>query len=96
LLGTATTDAYFYLIDVIPYWVEIMAAAPSQATPILREAFTHVKTVWGISTALGCAGLLSWISWAARRRATIEGWVFSGAVLGTLLVDSLFGLAAFL
>lgn len=96
LFGTAMTDLYFYLIDVIPYWREIMAVDVAQATPILREAFSHAQTIWGVSAALTCAGLLLWIGLATRRHTAVESWVFSGAVLGTLLVDSLFGLAAFL
>lgn len=96
LLGTSITDLYFYLIDVIPYWVAIMQVDVSESTALLREAFTHVQTIWGVCSALGCAGVLIWVAWRVQRQGTVEAWVLGGAVLGTLLVDSLFGLVAFI
>lgn len=96
LLGTAITDMYFYWMDLMPYWRQLMQSAPDQAFDIVRLAFTQVQTPAGAIAAATCALVLltlTWISWRSLHR---HNWVFSGTLLGTLLVDSLFvGLAGF-
>ncbi len=94
LFGTALTDVYFYLTDLIPYWRQIMDVDPALITPILQEATAQVQTPWGISWAavLGCT--LGLVGCGALTRGRLPWWAFSGAVLSTILVDSLFWLAA--
>lgn len=60
LLGTAITDLYFYLVDVIPYWRELMTVDldPALASPILKAALAQVQTPWGISWAIVLVNIL--------------------------------------
>ncbi|MBW4632337.1 MAG: DUF3120 domain-containing protein [Iphinoe sp. HA4291-MV1] len=97
LLGTVLTDVYFYLVDLIPYWRQIMwVESTSEVTPILQSAVAQVHTPWGQAWALVLAivlltvGILP-LSWKQR-----HWYAFSGAVLSTILVDCLFLLAAVL
>lgn len=94
LFGTVLTDVYFYLTDLIPYWRQIMDVDPALITPILQEAIAQVQTPWGISWAavLGCT--LGLVGCGALTRGQLPWWAFSGAVLSTIWVDSLFWLAA--
>ncbi|MEB3336051.1 MAG: DUF3120 domain-containing protein, partial [Leptolyngbyaceae bacterium] len=48
LLGTALTDLYFYLVDLIPHWRQLMYAEPELALPIFQSAIAQVKTPWGV------------------------------------------------
>ncbi|MFZ9737111.1 MAG: DUF3120 domain-containing protein [Prochlorotrichaceae cyanobacterium] len=96
LFGTAVTDLYFYLAGVMPYWTRVMQVDPPQAMSILQEAILQVQTPWGIFTAMICAALLTIVSLRSLRSPHAHHWIFGGAVLGTLMVDSLFGLAAVL
>lgn len=90
LLGTAITDAYCYLIDVIPHWRRIMSAPPAQVPLIFQEAVAQVETSWGIGVALGCAMVLLVLAWVSGRSLHLGAWIFSGTLIGTLLVDCLF------
>ncbi len=90
LLGTAITDAYCYLIDVIPHWRRIMAAPPAQVPLIFEEAVARVETPWGIGVALGCALVLLLLAWGSGRSTQLGAWIVSGTLIGTLLVDCLF------
>ncbi len=100
LFGTAITDIYFYLVDLIPYWRKIMEVEPELTIPIFQSAIAQVKTPWGIGWAiilsiiLLVVGLLPLRSHQKELTPHLPGWAFSGAVLSTILVDSLFGLAA--
>ncbi|MGF1461405.1 MAG: DUF3120 domain-containing protein [Leptolyngbyaceae cyanobacterium] len=94
LLGTAITDLYFYCTDLLPYWRQLMLASPDQALNIIRTAFVHIQTVEGLGIATVCAGWLLVLAWWGWRSSQRHFWVFSGTLIGTLLVDSLFlGLA---
>ena len=97
LLGTAITDLYFYLVDVIPYWRELMTVDvdPALASPILKAALTQVQTVWGISWVIVLVNLLLGVSWWALKKNELHWWAFAGAVLSTILVDSLFWIVAY-
>ncbi|MGA1473926.1 MAG: DUF3120 domain-containing protein [Prochlorothrix sp.] len=90
LLGTAITDAYCYLIDVIPHWRRIMAAPIAQVPLIFQEAVARVETPWGIGVALGLALVLLTLAWVSGRSSHLGAWIVSGTLIGTLLVDCLF------
>ncbi len=94
LLGTAITDLFFYLTDLIPYWRKLMTVEPALATPIFREAIAQIQTPWGISWAVVLVNLLLGISFWAIQKYRLHWWAFAGAVLSTILVDSLFWVAA--
>ena len=98
LLGTAITDFYFYLTNVIPYWRELMTVDvdPALAAPILKSALAQVQTPWGISWAIVLVNILLAISWWSLRKSELHWWAFAGAVLSTILVDSLFLIAAYI
>jgi Protein of unknown function (DUF3120) len=97
LLGTGITDLYFYLVDVIPYWRELMTVDmnPALASPILKSALGQVQTVWGISWAIVLVNILLAVSWWALKKTELHWWAFAGAVLSTILVDSLFWIVAY-
>jgi len=97
LLGTAITDLYFYLVDVIPYWRELMTVDidPALASPILKAALGQVQTVWGISWVIVLVNILLGVSWWALKKTELHWWAFAGAVLSTILVDSLFWIVAY-
>ncbi|MDJ0568973.1 MAG: DUF3120 domain-containing protein [Pleurocapsa sp. MO_192.B19] len=97
LLGTAITDLYFYLTNVIPYWRNLMTVDldPALASPIFKSALTQVQTPWGISWAIVLVNILLAVSWWSLRKTELHWWAFAGAVLSTILVDSLFWIAAY-
>lgn len=94
LLGTVLTDVYFYLVDLMPYWRQIMQVEPAEASSVLQNALTQVQTPWGQSWAV----ILALVLLTAGILPLIQGqrhwYAFGGAVLSTILVDSLFLLAA--
>lgn len=94
LLGTAITDLYFYITDLIPYWREVMAVEPELAKPILQNAIAQVQSTWGISWAVVLVTTLGVIGCWSLAKKELPWWAFSGAVLSTIFVDSLFWLAA--
>ena len=94
LLGTAITDFYFYLVGLIPYWRQLMQVDAALASPILQDAIAQVQTPWGISWAVVLANCLLALGLWSWRKPQHHWQTFSGAVLGTILVDSLFGIAA--
>ena len=94
LLGTAVTDGYFYLTGLIPYWRELMRAEPTMISPILQKALVEVETPWGISCAIVLTICLFALGLGCIQNRQTHWWTFSGAVLGTILVDSLFGITA--
>ena len=94
LLGTAVTDAYFYLTGLIPYWRDLMQSDPTMVAPILHKALIQIETTWGISCAAVLTICLFVLGLRCIQNRQAHWWTFSGAVLGTILVDSLFGIAA--
>jgi len=72
LFGTALTDVYFYITDLIPHWRQVM------------------RISWAVvlGSTLGIVGFWS------LAKGQLHWWAFSGAVLSTILVDSLFWIAA--
>ncbi len=96
LLGTVITDVYFYCLDLIPFWRRLMIVEVSESLPILREAGALVKTGQGFICAVLLLSLLFSVASIALKTRKLHWWVFSGAVIGTLLVDALFGASALL
>lgn len=94
LLGTVLTDVYFYIVDLIPHWRQLMQVQPELASPILQSALAQVQTPWGQGWALILAITLLTFGILPLRNQQLHWWAFSGAVLSTILVDSLFWIAA--
>jgi hypothetical protein len=96
LLGTALTDIYFYLTDLMPYWRGLMRVEESDlAAQLFHNALNQINTPWGVTWAALLAAFLLGISFMTLL-ATKEThwWAFGGAVFSTILVDSLFAVAA--
>lgn len=95
LLGTAITDLYFYLTGLIPHWRNLMTVEPALVSPIFHSALDQMQTLWGISWAIVLVNLLLAVSFWSLRKKQLYWWAFAGAVLSTILVDSLFWIAAY-
>ena len=94
LLGTAITDLYFYCVGLIPYWKALMINPPEQAGTILHSALMRMETYQGVGCAIVLLSLLIMLGTIPLRSHRTQWWAFSGAVLSTILVDSLFFVAA--
>lgn len=94
LFGTAVTDLYFYLTDLIPHWRHLMQVSPELAMPIFQNAIAQIKTPWGVGWAAALALVLVVAGVVPLRSQKVHWWAFGGAVLSTILVDGLFWLAA--
>ncbi len=94
LFGTAVTDIYFYLTDLIPHWRQLMVSDPQFVQPIFQQALTKMYTPWGTFWVFMLLGVLLLVGAASFRIKALRWLAFSGAVLSTILVDSLFWLAA--
>ncbi|MGF1516150.1 MAG: DUF3120 domain-containing protein [Elainellaceae cyanobacterium] len=94
LFGTALTDAYFYLVNLIPDWRSLMVVEPDFAQPVLSAAVLKVQTPWGLGCATVLIAVLLAMGWPPLKSSQLSRWAFSGAVLSTLLVDGLFWIAA--
>ncbi|MEH2361694.1 DUF3120 domain-containing protein [Nostoc sp.] len=94
LLGTVLTDVYFYIVDLIPSWRQIMRVDADGASQILQNALMQVQTPWGQTWAIILALVLLTVGILPLGRNQKHWYAFSGAVLSTILVDSLFLLAA--
>jgi hypothetical protein len=92
LLGTAITDLYFYLTNLIPYWRQVMQLPPEAAPSVLANALHQMQTPWGISSAFYLVICLLILGSFPLRSPQARHWAFSGAILSTLLVDGLFWL----
>ncbi|MGB7086660.1 MAG: DUF3120 domain-containing protein [Phormidesmis sp.] len=96
LLGTAITDLYFYCVGLIPYWRELMTSPPEDAGAILHSALLRMETYEGVGYAIVLLTLLLLLGTVPMRSTNVMWWAFSGAILSTILVDSLFFVAAIL
>ena len=94
LFGTVLTDIYFYIVDLIPYWRQIMLVEPEAASPILKAALSQVQTPFGVAWAIVLAVVLLTVGIIPLKYKQLHWYAFSGAVLSTILVDSLFLVAA--
>lgn len=90
LLGTAVTDLYFYRLNLMPYWRQLMVAPASESIEIVQAAFHYIQTAEGVGVAAMCALLLLALAWQSGRSPQRSLWLFSGTLIGTLLVDGLF------
>ena len=90
LLGTAITDLYFYQVGLVEYWQQLMKIDPSLATPILQQAIAQVRTPWGIAWAVVLVNFLLAVGIMSLGTKKLHWYAFSGAVLTTIVVDSLF------
>lgn len=95
LFGTAITDLYFYTVNLIPHWRNLMQVEGEEMVrPIFQSAIAQMQTPWGVSWAVMLALVLLGVSLSPLHSRQGCWWAFSGAVLSTILVDSLFWLAA--
>jgi hypothetical protein len=94
LFGTSITDLYFYLVNLIPQWRQLMQAEPDLVQPIFQSAILQIQTPWGMGCAIALALVLLFASGMPLRFHKLHWWGFSGAVFSTILVDGLFWLAA--
>ena len=93
LFGTAITDLYFYCTGLIPYWRQLMIN-PTDASEILHSALMKMETYQGVGFAVVLLSLLVMLGTIPLRTQSVRWWAFSGAVLSTIVVDSLFFAAA--
>jgi hypothetical protein len=94
LLGTAITDLYFYQVGLLDYWKQVMLVDPSLAMPILQQAIAQVRTPWGTAWGVVLVNLLLAVGIIPLGIKQWHWYAFSGAVLTTIVVDSLFLLVA--
>ena len=97
LWGTALTDGYFYVNNLIPHWRAVMAQEPALAAPILHQAIAQINNPLGWVSALLLLCLLLGTGIQPLKQLkqnNLAYWAFSGATLSTILVDGLFWLVA--
>lgn len=94
LIGTAITDIYFYCVGLIPYWRQVMVGPPDEVGQVLHSALLRMETYEGVGYAVVLLTLLVMLGTIPMRSASTKWWTFSGAILSTIVVDSLFFVAA--
>jgi Protein of unknown function (DUF3120) len=90
LLGTAITDLYFYQVGLMEHWKQVMQVDPTLAMPILQQAIVQVRTPWGTAWGVVLVNLLLAVGIIPLGTKQWYWYAFSGAVLTTIVVDSLF------
>jgi hypothetical protein len=90
LLGTAITDLYIYLVGLVDHWKQLMQVDPALAMPILQQAILQVRSPWGTAWAVVLVNLLLAVGIMWLWTKQLHWYAFSGAVLTTIVVDSLF------
>ncbi len=71
-----------------------MVVEPAMALEVFQNALTQVRTSWGIIWIIVLLGILLIFGLMPLRSSKLYWWAFGAAVLSTILVDSLFLLAA--
>lgn len=98
LFGTAITDAYFYLMNLLPSWRQVMQVEPDSLQdslqPIFQSAVLQIQTPAGVGWAIALIATLLIVGCLPLRSQQLHHRVFAGAVLSTLLVDGLFWIVA--
>ncbi|MGF1488599.1 MAG: DUF3120 domain-containing protein [Prochloraceae cyanobacterium] len=94
LFGTCITDLYFYVVGLVPYWRKIMTVDPELTGIIFKQSILQVQTPWGITWAILLATVLFAIGMSSLQKPQLHWWAFGGAILSTIVVDSLFLIAA--
>lgn len=94
LLGTALTDFYFYLVDLMPHWRQLMRIDPQFSQVVFQDALSRMHTPWGGFCAGTLLAMLLVLGGLSLRSRQLHFWAFGGAVLSTILVDGLFWFAA--
>jgi hypothetical protein len=94
LFGTAMTDVYFYAVNLIPQWRQLIQVEPHLMQPIFESAIAQMQTSWGIGWAIGIGAVLLLVGGLPLRSKQLHWWTLGGAVLSTILVDGLFWLVA--
>ena len=95
LFGTAVTDLYIYLNDLLPMWRQVMIADPDWVPVIMRQAASSLQNTVSFSQGLLIALGLFTVGILPLQSKQACWWAFSGAVLSTLVVDLLFLGSAF-
>lgn len=93
LFGTAVTDVYFYLLDLIGAWRRVMLD-PSMAEYEFARALNLMNSPLGYGSAVVLLTVLVSVGLWCLRRRSLEAWACGGAVLSTLVVDGLFWVVA--
>jgi hypothetical protein len=95
LLGTAVTDLYFYLNQLLPHWRSVMLDLDFDLLHwVFQSAIAQMMTPYGLVTAVGLALFLLGLGIVVTALPRLHWWALSGAILSTLLVDGLFWLVA--
>ena len=94
LIGTALTDGYFFCADLMTYWRQVMIVDPNFVDLVLHSALEQVHTPKGLTLATIFLSVLFSLGIWAWRQQQGHWQVFSGAIISTILVDSLFWLTA--
>lgn len=94
LLGTAATDGFIFQVGLSEYWRQLMAVEPALAVPVLQSAIVQVQTLSGTLWAFILVSSLMAVGILALGSKQLHWYAFSGAVLMTIVVDSLFLLLA--
>ena len=96
LLGTAITDIYFYWVGLIPYWRQVMQVEPAAVGSILQAALSQITNPIAAVRACILLAILIVVGSLAIKSDKAYWWAFAGAVLSTILVDTLFLITAIL
>ena len=97
LWGTIVTDLYIWLTGLIPTWQRLVDLEPDQIITNLYTVITLIQTPWGLGIGVMLSLSLVWLATTVLLpNATDDRCVFAGAILFTLVTDSLFGAGLFL
>ncbi len=98
LLGTALTDLYIHSVGLLTEWRQVMQMEViEEAGMPFASALDKMQTLWGVIWAIEISIILLVVGlrslhrgWRGKVRFRLPWIAFGGAVLSTLVVDSLF------